>query len=199
MTRYGISIKSALGISMPQLRDLAKGTRSHPLAQQLWRSGIHEARILAGMIADSAVQSRDEMDAWTADFDSWDLCDQVCSNLFVRSRYALDRTVVWAQAEPEFVRRAGFVMMAALAVHAKTLPDDAFLSFFPLMVHEACDERNYVKKAINWALRQTGKRSPALCKEALRTAEQLAAMDTPSARWIGKDAMRELKKSCRKG
>jgi 3-methyladenine DNA glycosylase AlkD len=199
MARFGIRPARALGISMPKLRSLAKGKRCHPLAQQLWQTGIHEARILASMIADPSIQTVEEMDAWVADFDSWDVCDQVCVNLFVRSKFAVDRALAWAPREPEFVRRAGFVMMAVLAVHAKKMPDEAFFQFFPVIVQYACDDRNFVKKAVNWALRGIGKRSPVLCEQALLTAAEIYALGCPAARWNGADARRELEGRCQRG
>lgn len=192
MEHYGIQPANALGIKMPELRELARGKRNHQLALQLWETGIHEARILAGLIADPKELTIDVMDAWTEDFDSWDLCDQVCANLFVRTEFAVDRALAWAAREPEYVRRAGFVMMAQLAVHAKKMPDENFKQFFPIMRQYAGDERNFVKKAINWALRGIGKRSPTLCEQALQTAAEINTLGNPAARWIAADARREL-------
>lgn len=192
MEHYGIRPANALGIKMPELRELARRNRNHRLAIELWKTGIHEARILASMIADPKELTIDVMDAWTEDFDSWDLCDQVCANLFVRTEFALDRALTWAAREPEYVRRAGFVMMAQLAVHAKKMPDENFKQFFPIMIQHAGDGRNFVKKAVNWALRAIGKRSPILCEQALQTAAKINSIENPAARWIAADARREL-------
>src|SRR5215469_17815649 len=160
MARVGISSAQTLGVSIPTLRGMARDIgRDHPLAQELWHSGIHEARILASMIADPLLVSPEHMEAWVNDFDSWDVCDQVCGNLFDKTSYAYQKAVQWCQQEQEFVRRAGFVMMAELAVHDKQAPDEAFMQFFPLIKHCADDKRNFVKKAVNWALRQIGKRN----------------------------------------
>jgi 3-methyladenine DNA glycosylase AlkD len=160
MARFGIRPAQALGVSIPTLRKMAKEIgRNHALALALWDSGIHEARILASMIDEPRLVSAQQMEEWVNDFDAWDVCDQVCGNLFDKTPYAYQRAVQWCQQEQEFVRRAGFVMMAELAVHDKQAPDEAFMQFFPLIKHYAHDERNFVKKAVNWALRQIGKRN----------------------------------------
>jgi len=158
----------------------------------LWASGLHEARILASMIDDPRLVSEHQMETWVKDFDSWDICDQVCGNLFDKTPSAFQKAVEWCHREPEFVRRAGFVMMAELAVHDKQAPDEVFLPFFPLIKQYATDERNFVKKAVNWALRQIGKRDATLRASALEWAEQIRAMDSKTAQWIAKDAMKEL-------
>jgi 3-methyladenine DNA glycosylase AlkD len=178
---------------MPTLRKMAKDIgRNQALALALWDSGIHEARILASMIAEPRLVSAELMEEWVNDFDSWDVCDQVCSNLFDKTPYAYHKAVQWCQQEREFVRRAGFVMMAELAVHDKKAPDEAFLQFFPLIKHYAGDERNFVKKAINWALRQIGKRNSHLRALAMDCAHEIQAMDSKSARWVARDALKEL-------
>ena len=183
----------ALGVSIPTLRKMAKEIgRNQVLALELWDSGIHEARILASMIAEPRLVSAGQMEEWVNDFDSWDLCDQVCGSLFDKTPYAYQKAVQWSQQEQEFVRRAGFVMMAELAVHDKQAPDEAFLPFFPLIKQYADDERNFVKKAVNWALRQIGKRNDHLRGLALACAYDIQRMDSKTARWVAKDALKEL-------
>lgn len=193
MARFGIKPAHALGISIPTLRKLAKEIgRNQALAVALWASGIHEARILASMIAEPQLVSIELMEAWVNDFDTWDLCDQVCGNLFDKTPYAYQKATEWCQQEKEFVRRAGFVMMAELAVHDKQAPDEAFVQFFPLIKHYAGDGRNFVKKAVNWALRQIGKRNSHLRALALKCAYEIQEMDSKTARWVAKDALKEL-------
>ena len=194
MARYGISTKGALGISIPALRKLAKeiGT-DHRLAMQLWESSIHEARLLAGFVGDPTRMTRREMERWVRDFDSWDTCDLVCSGLFDRTPFAYDLVFEWTRRPEEFVKRAGFVLMAALAVHDKERRDADFRRFFPVMRREAGDERNFVKKAVNWALRQVGKRNRALHRAAIAECGRIQKLGSRSARWIAADALRELK------
>ncbi|HZO76287.1 MAG TPA: DNA alkylation repair protein [Ktedonobacteraceae bacterium] len=152
-----------------------------------------EARILASMVAEPQLMIEQEMEAWVSDFDSWDVCDQVCGNVFDKTPFAYHKACEWCHHEAEFVRRAGFVMMAELAVHDKTAPDEAFLPFFPLIKQYATDERNFVKKAVNWALRQIGKRNVHLRQYALQWATEINAIEAKSARWIATDALRELR------
>jgi 3-methyladenine DNA glycosylase AlkD len=193
MARYGINPQDTLGVPMPVLRGIAREIkRDHPLALQLWDSGLHEARILAGLFADPRQVDEALMERWVHDFDSWDVCDQVCSNLFDRTPFAYSKATEWSSRQPEFVKRAGFVLMAALAVHDKKAPDSAFEPFFPLILREASDDRNFVKKAVNWALRGLGKRNRALNVRAIETAGDIARMDSKAARWIAADALREL-------
>lgn len=193
MARFGINPKNTLGISIPFLRTLAKKIgKDHQLAQQLWKTKIHEARLLAGFIDDFKLVSVKQMESQVKDFDSWDICDQVCSNLFDKTPYAYQKAKEWTRDKREFVRRAGFVMMACLAVHDKKAPEKKFLPFFPLIEKYSTDERNFVKKAVNWALRQMGKSRPALRKRAIALANKLAESPSASARWIGKDALRDL-------
>jgi 3-methyladenine DNA glycosylase AlkD len=193
MARYGINSENTLGVSIPSLRAMAKriGT-DHALALDLWASGIHEARVLAGLVDDPAAVTAAQLERWAKDFDSWDVCDGVCSNLFDRTPYAWDKAVAWSARSREFVKRAGFVLMAALAVHDTTAPDERFKKFLPLIEREAVDERNFVKKAVNWALRQIGKRNRALNRDAIATAKRIRKVDSRSARWIAADALREL-------
>lgn len=193
MARYGINPQNTLGVPMPVLRGMAREIkRDHALALQLWDSGLHEARILAGLIADPSQVDEGLMERWVHDFDSWDVCDQVCSNLFDRIPFAYSKAVDWSSRQSEFVKRAGFVLMAALAVHDKKAPDSTFEPFFPLILGEAADGRNFVKKAVNWALRGLGKRNLVLNARAIETAQNIARIDSKTARWIAADALREL-------
>lgn len=193
MARYGINPKKLYGVAIPALRKLAKEAGiDHKLAAGLWKTGVHEARILASMVDDPDKVSERQADNWAKEFDSWDVCDQCCNNLFRKTRFAYKKCVKWSRAEKEFVKRAGFVLMATLAVGDKKAPDERFLRFLPLIKREAKDERNFVKKAVNWALRQIGKRNRRLHAAALKTAGEIAAMECKSARWIAGGAMREL-------
>jgi 3-methyladenine DNA glycosylase AlkD len=194
MARFGIRTDSAVGVTLTELRRLARGLRpDHELAAALWASGIHEARILASLVDDPALVSQAQMNAWVADLDSWDVCDGVWGNLFDRTPFALDKAVEWSTREPEFEKRAAFAVMACAAVHRRDLPDAAFEALLPLIREGASDDRNYVKKAVSWALRQIGKRSAQLNVRATRTAEQIERIDARSARWIARDALRELR------
>ena len=193
MARFGINPENTLGVSVPTLRKLAKEIgRDHALAQELWASGVHEARMLAGLIDDPRLVTEEQMERWVADFDSWDVCDGCCGDLFDKTPLAYRKAVEWAARDEEFVKRAGFALMAWLAVHDKRAPDDAFLEFLPVIERESADGRNFVKKAINWALRQIGKRNAALNAAAIRTAEEIQQMGSKSGRWIASDALREL-------
>ncbi len=193
MAKFGITPAHALGISIPTLRKMAKEIgQSHLIAAELWSSGIHEARILASMIDEPQLVTTRQMDDWVHDFDSWDVCDQVCGNLYDKTPYAYQKAIQWCSQEQEFVRRAGFVMMAELAVHDKQAADEAFLPFFPLIQHYADDPRNFVKKAVNWALRQIGKRNSHLRTLAIACADDILRMDSKTARWVAKDAIKEL-------
>jgi 3-methyladenine DNA glycosylase AlkD len=194
MARFGINTKHALGGSrLPDLRALAKliGT-DHGLADQLWRSQVHEARLLASMVDDAAEVTEDQMEAWAKDFDSWDVVDGVCCTLFDRTPFAWGKAVEWSEREEEFVKRAGFTLMACLAVHDKQSPDSRFESLLPIIEREAGDRRNYVRKAVNWALRQIGKRNLPLNRMAMDVAERILEAGPRSARWVASDALREL-------
>jgi 3-methyladenine DNA glycosylase AlkD len=193
MARYGINQKNNLGISIYQLRPLAKEIgRNHALALRLWDSKLHDARLLACFIDDPKQITREQMDAWTKDFDSWDICDQACTSLFDLSSLAYEKVYQWVGYEKEFVKRAAFSLIAGLAVHDKNAMDKDFERFLPILVQNAVDERNYVKKAVNWALRNIGKRNLHLNKAALKTAKEIQKIDSKSARWIASDAIREL-------
>jgi len=193
MARYGINQKNNLGISIYQLRPLAKEIgRNHALALRLWDSKIHDARLLACFIDDPEKVTAEQMDRWADDFDSWDICDQTCTSLFDLSSLAYEKVYQWANHEKEFVKRAAFSLIAGLAVHDKYATDKDFECFFPLLIQHAVDDRNYVKKAVNWALRNIGKRNLYLNQVALKTANEMQTMDSKSARWIASDAIREL-------
>lgn len=193
MARFGIRADSALGIPVPVLRRMAREIgRNHSLALALWKTGVHEARILAGMVDEPAEVSERQMESWAADFNSWDLCDQCCSNLFDRTPHAYKKAAEWSRRKEEFVRRAGFALMACLAVHDRKAGDERFVRFLPLIKQQSVDGRNFVKKAVNWALRQIGKRNVRLNRLAIRAAEEILKLDSPSAKWIASDALREL-------
>ncbi len=193
MARFGINSNNTYGVSIPALRKIARDTgKDHALARKLWQSGIHEARILAGMIDVPDMVSEEQLESWAADFDSWDVCDQVCSNLFDKTDFAYQKTVEWSNRKEEFVKRAGFVLMAALAVHDKKTNDKEFLKFLPIIKREAIDDRNFVRKAVNWALRQIGKRNMSLNRAAIETAKEIQGIDSKAARWIASNALREL-------
>jgi len=193
MARFGINPKNTYGVSIPDLRKIAKETgKDHALAQELWSSGIHEARILASMVDAHELVTEEQMDSWVKDFDSWDVCDQCCNNLFSKTAFAYKKAVDWSTRKEVFVKRAGFVLMACLAVHDKKAEDKSFELFFPLIQKGASDERNFVKKAVNWALRQIGKRNPNLNKKAIALAKDIQKLDSKSAKWVASDALREL-------
>jgi len=193
MARFGINADRAFGVSMAALRSIAKRLgRDHDIALRLWDTDIHEARILAVLVADPKQVTTELMDDWAADFDSWDLCDQACMKLFVKTPFVEQQVNIWATDERTFVRRAAFALIASAAVHMKTAGDEVFLPMLDLVERHAGDERNFVRKAVNWALRQIGKRNLALHAPALALAERLAASDDKTRRWIGRDAVKEL-------
>lgn len=193
MARYGINTENAMGISIKELRKIAnKYSKNHDLALELWNTEIHEARILATIIDDPDKVTKKQMNAWVKDFNSWDLCDQCCNNLFRKIKFLNSTIIEWVKSRKEFERRAGFVLIAVQAVHHKNLTNEDFRKYFSLIVKYATDERNYVKKAVNWALRQIGKRNKKLNEEAQRICRNLIQSDSKSAKWIGRDALREL-------
>ena len=193
MARFGINTEHALGISVTELRAYARTLgRDHDLAAALWRSGIHEARILASMVDDPALVTKAQMEDWVAAFNSWDLCDQTSGNLFDRTPFAFAKALEWSGREEEFTKRAGFALMAWAVVHQKDVPDGEFEAFLVPIRAQATDDRTYVKKAVNWALRQIGKRSRGLHRKAIATAREIQRIDARSARWIAADALREL-------
>lgn len=193
MARFGINVQNACGVSVTELRRLARNIGPHhALSADLWKSGVHEARILAGIIGDPMRVTERQMEEWVSEFDSWDLCDQVCSNLFDKTPFAHKKAMEWSSRKEEYVKRAGFVLMACLAVHDKRSGKGAFEKFFPVIIRECTDDRNFVKKAVNWALRQIGKRSMTLNREALEVCGKIAAIDSPAAKWIASNAKWEL-------
>lgn len=193
MARFGLTGDGRLGLAVPTLRSLAREfKRDHDLALALWDTGVPDAQILAGMVAEPARFTAGEMDHWVAGMQAWDVCDQACLNAFVKSPLAWDAIPRWAAREREFEKRAGFSLLAVAAVHHKARPDTDFLARLPLIEAAANDDRNFVKKAVNWALRQIGKRSAALREPALTVADRLCQRSEKSARWIGNDARREL-------
>jgi 3-methyladenine DNA glycosylase AlkD len=193
MGRYGISVDRRLGVSIPELRKLAKELgRDHRLALELWRTGIADARILASMVDDPTELTGVQMEDWVKDFDSWDVCDQVCDNLFEKAPFVWKKITDWSAREEEFVKRAAFALIACLAWHDKKAGDARFIELFPLIVRGATDERNYVKKAVNWALRNIGKRNPRLNRESVAVAREIQRLDSKAARWVAADAIREL-------
>ena len=194
MARVGINVQRAWGVSVPHCRRIARRHRGdHVLALALWDSGVHEARLLASMVDDPAQVSAAQMDAWVVQIDSWDVCDQLCGNLFGLTPAAFTKTRAWVRRDEEFVKRAGFVLIAERAARDR-LHDDAFwMRWLPVIRRGATDDRNYVKKAVNWALREIGKRNAHLNAAAIEEAERLLRLDVPSARWIARDALRELR------
>jgi len=193
MARFGINPKNTLGVSVPQIREVAgKAGKNHALAQQLWKSGVHEARILAGFVDEPQFVTEEQMETWVSEFDSWDVCDNVCGSLFDKTELACEKAAEWSARKEEFVKRAGFALMAYLAVHDKKTSNDVFAKFLPMIKRGSDDDRNFVKKAVNWALRQIGKRNLALNKLAVRTAKEIQKMEPRSAKWIASDALREL-------
>lgn len=193
MARYGIVAPRAFGVSVGSLLKLAKRLgHDHDLAAGLWKSGWYEARLLAAMVDDPARVTRRQMNAWAAEFDNWGVCDTVCFHLFDRTAFAWEKARAWPRSPREFVKRAGFVMMAGQAGRDRTAADARFLALLPLIEKGARDERNFVKKAVNWALRRIGRRNRALNAACVTFARRLSESAHPSVRWVGKDALREL-------
>jgi len=193
MVRYGIAPENTYGVSIPNLRKIAKEIGiSHQLAQQLWTTNIRETKILASMIEDPEMVTEEQIEDWVKEFNYWEICDQCCMNLFERTKFAYKKAIEWSSREKEFVKRAGFVLMARLAVSDKKAGNKRFEKFLPVIKREATDDRNYVKKAVNWALRQIGKRNLNLNGKAIKIAKEIQKMDSKTAKWIASDAIREL-------
>ena len=191
--RFGINHTKTYGVRMPELRRIAKAAgKNHDLAEKLWNAGYGETKILAGLIEDPKMVTETQMENWVAGFDSWDVCDQCCINLFRKTPFAYKKVFEWSTREEEFVKRAAFAMIAVLAVHDKKAEDEKFEDFFPLIIKESVDNRNFVKKAVNWALRQIGKRNINLNKRSVEIAEEIHTIDSKSAKWIAADAIKEL-------
>jgi 3-methyladenine DNA glycosylase AlkD len=191
-SRFGIVGKQMLGASLYDVRKVAKGIRNHDLALGLWATGIHEARMLASMIDEPLMVTLEQLETWVADFDSWDICDITTDELFIHTAHALEVIPRWAIRQEEYVKRAAFAMVAALTIHRKDLPDEILRPYFNLIENAAGDDRNFVKKAVNWALRNIGKFRPGLRAEAVACAHRLLLHESKSARWIAKDAIREF-------
>lgn len=193
MARFGINPKNTLGISLYDLRPLAKTIpKNHKLALALWKTGVHETRLLAPMIDIASETTEEQLEEWVSDFDSWDICDQCCGNLFKDTKFAKKKIWQWSKRKEEFVKRTAFVLICEFAYHDKTAKNEEFEKYFALIKREATDERNFVRKAVNWALRNIGKRNLALNKKAIAVAQDLKKMDNKTARWIAADALREL-------
>ena len=193
MAKYGMAVEHRLGVQVPHMRKLAKEIgKDHRLALELWRTGIAEARIVAGMVGDPAELTEEQMEDWVTDIDSWDVCDQACMNLFEKSQLAWKKIVDWSERDDEFVKRTAFSLIACLAWHDKKAGDEQFMELVPIIVREAADQRNFVKKAVNWALRNIGKRNLNLNLAAIDAAREIQQLDSNAARWIASDALREL-------
>ena len=193
LERFGIENSNALGIKIPDLRLFAKKIgKNHELALELWKTGVHEARILASFIDDPKQVSEKQFDSWVKDFDSWDTCDQCCS-LLIRTPFAKAKIKSYYSANEEFVKRTAFVLICALVIYDKKAPNESFYPYFEIIERESWDERNFVRKAVNWALRQIGKRNEVLRLKAIECAERIQLLDSKSARWIATDALRELR------
>ncbi len=194
MAKYGMTAEQRLGAPIGDMLEIAKESgKDHELALGLWKTGIPEARIVSAMVAEPDKLTEDQMDDWVKDFNSWDICDQVCGRLFDKQSLAWEKIHDWSEREEEFVKRAAFALIACLAVHDKDADDERFIELFPVIKRGAADERNYVKKAVNWALRSIGKRNPNLNQAAIKAAKEIQRVDAKAARWIAADAIRELK------
>lgn len=195
MARFGIAVERRLGVSVPDMRKVAREVgKDHQLALGLWKTGIAEARMVASMIDEPGKVTEQQMEDWVKGFNSWDICDQVCDNLFEKTLFEWKKIIEWSDREEEFVKRAAFTLIACLAWHDKKAQDYQFIELFPLITKAATDERNFVKKAVNWALRNIGKRNLNLNKAAINTARDIHKLDSKSARWVASDAIRELEK-----
>jgi len=193
MAKYGMTVEQRLGVSVPDMRKLAKEIgRDHKLALDLWKTGIAEARILAAMVGDPAKLTEEQMEDWVKGINSWDVCDQVCMNLFEKNQLAWKKIVDWSEREEEFVKRTAFSLIACLAWHDKKASDEKFIELLPVIIQGATDERNFVKKAVNWALRNIGKRNLNLNEAAINTAKEIRRLDSKAARWVASDTLREL-------
>ena len=194
LSRFGLPTKKALGITAPKLRALAKRIgKNQALSLRLWSTGILEVRVLAALIGEPAEVTKRQMARWGRDFDSWGVCDACCGVLFVYTPHAMEMAFRWSRDKREYVKRAGFVLMASMAVHQKSLADGEFVPMLRAIREQSADERGFVKKAVNWALRQIGKRNLHLNMLAIETAAKIQSLDSPAARWVASDALRELR------
>ena len=193
MAQYGINSKNNLGVSIYKLRPIAKEIgKAHELALELWDSRIHDARLLACFIDDPSKVTGKQMNSWAKDFDSWDICDQACTSLFDLTPLAWEKVFEWAERDEEFVKRGAFSLIAGLSVHNKKASDENFRQFIPIIKKHSIDGRNYVKKAVNWALRNIGKRNLILNKDMIRLSKEILKINSKTAKWIATDAIREL-------
>jgi len=193
MARYAIVSDNVLGVSVANIRLLGKRLgRNHELAHALWKTGVYEARMLTSFVADPARVTPSEMDRWCRDFDNWAICDTLCFHLLDRTPHAFAKVKSWSDERVEFVKRAAFALLASLALHDKATSDGPFLATLPLIERAATDERNFVKKGVSWALRGVGRRSAALHAAAVALARRLVDSPEAAARWVGRDALREL-------
>jgi 3-methyladenine DNA glycosylase AlkD len=194
MARFAIVGSNRLGLSVPEMRKIARELKpDHELALALWQTGIPDAMMVASMIDDPGLLTDSQMEEWVSDFMSWDVCDQVCGSLFDKSPLAWSKVAAWSDRPEEFVRRAAFALLACLAWHDKSAPDEKFVALLPITVRASTDDRNFVKKAVSWALRSIGKRNPELNAAAIQTANQIGQLNCKPARWIALDALRELR------
>jgi len=193
MKRYGMAVDSRLGVSVADMRLIVKGIeKNHALALDLWKTGLAEGKMIASMVDEPGEVTEAQMDEWAMGFDSWDICDQVCMNLFEKSPFAWKKIAEWSEREETFVKRAAFALIACLAWHSKQARDEDFIRVFPIIKRGATDDRNFVKKAVNWALRNIGKRNLNLNKAAFDLAKELRQTGSKTAKWVGSDAVREL-------
>jgi 3-methyladenine DNA glycosylase AlkD len=193
MARFGLDSKNALGVSVADIRSLAKRVgRNHDLALALWSTGVYEARMLTAFVDEPSRVTAGQMDRWCRDFDSWGICDGLCFHLFDKTPHAWRKIAKWSDARAEFVKRASFALLASVALHDKRAPDKLFLESFSLIQRAATDDRNFVKKAVSWALRAIGKRNAKLNAAAIKLARRFAASENPATRWIGKDTLPDL-------
>jgi len=193
MARFGMVTERRLGVSIPNMRQMSKELgKDHKLAIQLWETGIPEARILASMVDEPDKLSEAQMEDWVKSINSWDVCDQMCQNLFEKSPLAWKKVMDWSKREEEFTKRAAYALLACLAWHDKDAKDVEFIKLLPVVKRGATDKRNFVKKAVSWALRNIGKRNLNLNKAAMRTAKEMLQIDSSTARWVASDAMKQL-------
>ena len=193
MAKFGIVAEKRMGVSVPDMRKIAKETgKNHNLALELWKTGIPEARIVAALVGDPEKLTEKQMEDWVKDINSWDVCDQVCMNLFEKTPLVWKKIIDWSEREEEFVKRTAFALIACLAWHDKETEDEKFIGLLPVIKREATDERNFVKKAVNWALRNIGKRNTNLNRIAIKTAREIQLIDSKAARWVASGAIREL-------
>ncbi|MTK64509.1 MAG: DNA alkylation repair protein [Methanobacterium sp.] len=194
MARFGITPEKTYAVRIPELRKIAKETgKNHEMALKLWELDFRETKILACMIEDPEMVSSAQMNEWTLEFDYWEICDQCCMNLFSKTKFAYEKIFEWGVHEEEFVKRAAFSLLAVLAVHDKKQADEQFEQYFPLLISASTDNRNFVKKSVNWALRSIGKKNSRLNKSSIDLAEEIFAINTKSSKWIASNALKELR------